>query len=462
MTHGMCSVHGCGQTQVIKAGAPAPPRRLSGPLRKVALAGAAVLLAGLGALGGVAAWRAGLVPGSPSGLNEADEEALRPVVPTDPAVLREAEVRTAALDAERERARARLEALRGELRAQEVTLDIDQVPFGECIDALRELTGWNIVVSGDAQHLVDVEHVTVSVKLRNISCEATLQVVLACHEQLTFRVDEPRLIRIETRSEEEAELRLEVYDIADILSGATRAKGGFQVDADELIELLELVRGDRESGGSADVSGDVLILRRAHEDHEQARELLRYLRGDKSRENGGRPAWIDDLEKKLEKRVSLDFRDTHLGDVVSQLQELSGADIFIGRQVDVDDEETRVFLRVKDVSLKDALKLILEQTRLGSRYRDEALFLCPPEELHDPCTLRILDVRDLGWMSADTLEQAIRNATGPARWDAPASIRLHRDQLIVYQTPAMHEAIDEVVAKLRLGHARNLESSGKR
>lgn len=458
MTHGTCSVHGCGQTQVVKAGAPAPLRR-PGPARKVALAGAAVLLAGLGALGGVAAWRAQLVPGGPGG---PDEAAERPVVPTDPAVLREAEARTAKLDEERAKARARREALMQTLRDQQVSVEFERTPFRDCVDQLSEQLGWNIVLSSDAGDLIDNESVSVALVLSNISAEHALRLIVASNDELTFTVDEPRLIRIGTKSGDLGELQLEVYDVADIVSGAARERGGFQVDADKLIELLERTgeRGDSDPITSAEYNSGVLILRAVPEGHQSARELLAYLRGAKTADASARPAWMDALAAKLETRGSLDAKELALAEVVSRLQELSGANICVSPAVDQND--TTVTLKVKDAPLADILKLVLEQTKLASTYRYESIFICPREEVAEPCTLRILDARDLGWLDPDALVQAIQTATGPENWDEPSHLDAHREQLIVYQTPAMHEAIDQALAKLRLGHARNLETSKPR
>ncbi|HZV01117.1 MAG TPA: hypothetical protein VFF73_30670 [Planctomycetota bacterium] len=52
-------------------------------------------------------------------------------------------------------------------------------------------------------------------------------------------------------------------------------------------------------------------------------------------------------------------------------------------------------------------------------------------------------------MTADDLEDAVRELVHPAFWNEPALYDLHRGQIIVYQTPFVHDRIAAWLAERR-------------
>lgn len=389
------------------------------------------------------------------------DENERTAVPMTKAEERElleaARARCAELDAEREAHAAKNESLRERLDTQRLTLQFDQTPFAEALDYLRDITKHNYVVSSDARDLIEQEEVTVSLRLRGISAHNALKLVLAAHESLTYRL-RSGVIRIET-FESASELEVEAYDVADIVSGKVQGQGGVSLSPEVLIELIEsLIESDE--GSVEYTSGDegrkaTLVARRARRDQARIAKLLAYLRKPE-RHEATDPAWVTRYEETLATRkVTLNFPDTPLSDVVGFLQDITALNLSISGGVDGD--ETTVNLRLREVPLGEALTIILEQTGLARSYRNETLLIHDPSETRGrDYFFEVLDVRDLcTWLEPDALQELIYNASGEDHWDEPASLQVHRGQLLIRQTRAQHAEVQNVLAKLRHSRAES-------
>lgn len=202
------------------------------------------------------------------------------------------------------------------------------------------------------------------------------------------------------------------------------------------------------------------------------------------------PDWVRDYKQILNSRtVTFNFPDTPLAEVVAFLQETTGLNITLGASVDP--EETTVQLRLSDVILKDALDLILEQTELALSFRNETIMITAPDEARGSHVLEIYPADDLlsripdfpgdrikvagdssssggggggvggGFsfeeedeeggtaLDPDQLQEIIENSVGDDAWDDPASIEIHRGQIIVNQTREVHAQIRHILENLR-------------
>lgn len=195
------------------------------------------------------------------------------------------------------------------LESQQITLNFEQTPFDEAINFLRDITGLNYVLTADAQDLVENESVSVSLRLRNITLKNALNLILASHDSLAYRI-ENGVIKIGTKSDQEEELILQFYDVTEIVNtppdfpapelGLSLASGGAGgggggagggvltfddegeeasggLDADKLVEIIEGKLGEDDSG-SVDISGGILIIRKPLGAHEKIVKLLDALR----------------------------------------------------------------------------------------------------------------------------------------------------------------------------------------
>ncbi len=96
-------------------------------------------------------------------------------------------------------------------------------------------------------------------------------------------------------------------------------------------------------------------------------------------------------------KISMDFKDATLQDVIDFLREMTRMNFLIDKRVyeQVSEQELRVTFKVDDLSLKAALKLILQMRGLSLLYRDGVLIVVPKAVVEEDVVMRIYDVRDL-------------------------------------------------------------------
>ena len=201
------------------------------------------------------------------------------------------------------------------------------------------------------------------------------------------------------------------------------------------------------------------------------------------------PQWIREYRNILASRrvVQLNFDNHALPEVITFLADMSGLNIILSPKAEAD--EMTVTLRVKDIPLGDVLKIILEQTELAMIYDAGSLIITKPEEARGEYYLQIYSVGDLlskipdfpgdkirirsdsggggagggggGTFSFDDEEEAegtvlepdklkeiVEGAVGDV-WEDPATVEVHKGQMIVNQTREIHTQIRQVLKNLR-------------
>jgi hypothetical protein len=106
------------------------------------------------------------------------------------------------------------------------------------------------------------------------------------------------------------------------------------------------------------------------------------------------PEWKKRVYQQLEKKVSFDFVDTPLADVVAFLQNLTGVNMVLD-PASVQGQDVPVTLKVSDMRLGAAVDWILRLASLSYTLRDEAVFISSKAGIKEAEALRIYDVRDL-------------------------------------------------------------------
>src|SRR5688572_29502598 len=94
-------------------------------------------------------------------------------------------------------------------------------------------------------------------------------------------------------------------------------------------------------------------------------------------------------------KITLDFNNARLDEVIAYFQEYSGLNIHLDGDARKDGEEDKITIKIKDVSLKTALKLILNPRDLGCVYQDGVLVIKSKSKLGSMTVTRVYDVRDL-------------------------------------------------------------------
>ncbi|MBI3856136.1 MAG: STN domain-containing protein, partial [Planctomycetes bacterium] len=111
-------------------------------------------------------------------------------------------------------------------------------------------------------------------------------------------------------------------------------------------------------------------------------------------------AWAGDTRedsvRKLETmKVTVDFEDVRLPEAVDYLRDVTGLNLVILPKAMEKDGESKIRLKVKDLSVKSVLRLLLATRGLTATYRDGAIVIVPKDELQDTTTMKMFDVRAL-------------------------------------------------------------------
>jgi hypothetical protein len=192
----------------------------------------------------------------------------------------------------------------------------------------------------------------------------------------------------------------------------------------------------------------------------------------------------EEVTRRLESmKVTVDFEDVRLSDALDYLREVTGVNLVALPRAMEKEGEAKIRLKVKELSAKSVLKLLLGSRGLTASYRDGAVVILPREDLQDSTTLRMFDVRALQVKLQDfpgpTVEltgsgskkpgpvitmlveptnpvpdeflmDMIKANTGAGSWDSnpKAALSLQNGMLVVNQTPSVLREIDALLGLL--------------
>jgi hypothetical protein len=174
------------------------------------------------------------------------------------------------------------------------------------------------------------------------------------------------------------------------------------------------------------------------------------------------------IDTALDEPCELDFADQPLADVLSQLAEQHHVQVFLDQKALSDAgvaTDTPVTRSIKGLSLRTALKLILEELDLTYLIRNEVLKITSKTEAENMLTTKVYPVFDLAARSPDApinkpaldFQSLIENITSnivPTSWDevgGPGAIQSFTNSgaLVISQTTEVHEEIVEFLKALR-------------
>ena len=186
-------------------------------------------------------------------------------------------------------------------------------------------------------------------------------------------------------------------------------------------------------------------------------------------------------------KITLDFTNARLDEVMSYFQEYSGLNFHLDADARKDGEEDKITIKVKDVSLKTALKLVLNPRDLGCVYQDGVLVIKSKAKLGSLTVTRVYDVRDLlfrlrdfagprveltvpggagaalagasftleeepkGELTEEFLLDLIKTNTGERSWDDSSAVSISQVNglLVISQSKPVHEEIRRLLDLLR-------------
>ena len=182
-------------------------------------------------------------------------------------------------------------------------------------------------------------------------------------------------------------------------------------------------------------------------------------------------------------RITLDFNNAKLDEVIAYFQEFSGLNFHLDADARAKEAEdgAKVTIKLKDVTLRTALKLILNPRDFGCVYRDGVILIATKARLGAQTVTRVYDVRDLIFRIQDfpgpilelkphesgmifnppeepktifdeeNLPVLIKANTGDRSWDdsSAASISQINGLLVISQTKQVHEEVLRLLDLLR-------------
>jgi type II secretory pathway component GspD/PulD (secretin) len=185
-----------------------------------------------------------------------------------------------------------------------------------------------------------------------------------------------------------------------------------------------------------------------------------------------------EYESKLNNiKVTLDFQNTPLDQVVDYLREISGLNIFVDSKVR--DKNVVVSLKVTEISLKSIFSLMLAPQGCGVLFKDGVLQLMLKEDIADKTMkMEIYDCRDILYpiqqfpgidLDLSTIsgvvmtpaedavggempiEEMVRAHTGGRSWEenSKASIKMQNGLLVIKNTPEVHKQVRRLLDLLR-------------
>lgn len=123
------------------------------------------------------------------------------------------------------------------------------------------------------------------------------------------------------------------------------------------------------------------------------------------------------LNEVLELRFDLNFQDTPLKDVVSDLTELTGVTFYLARKKLEEasvSQDTPVNSAFKNVRLRTWLEIVLKEFELTYLFKDDIILITTPEDAESKRVICVYDCRDI--LAADS-----RSKNGNRTSDQPAS-----------------------------------------
>ena len=184
-------------------------------------------------------------------------------------------------------------------------------------------------------------------------------------------------------------------------------------------------------------------------------------------------------------RITLDFNNARLDEVVAYFQEYSGLNFHVDPETLAKQDESRITIRLKDVAIKTALKLILRPRDLGCVLKNGVLVIAPKSQLQTETVTRVYEARDLMLgirefagprmeltspsagqslagaifieqeepkvtLPSEVLLDLVKANTGGVTWeDGSNSITEVSGLLIVTQSKSVHEEVRKLLDQLR-------------
>jgi beta-lactamase regulating signal transducer with metallopeptidase domain len=333
--------------------------------------------------------------------------------------------------------------------AKKTSVHLQETPVVEFLEYMSQVTGLNVVIHPDAQE--DATELMITLQLEDISSGQALRLALRQVEMTYGLVD--GVVHVGSYGQIRPLLDQRFYKIAPIVDAMVeRLSHEFSLDTPEayredeeafrnsvpedIIAVSLAFAADQDSWSRTGVSmamwGDVIVVEQDEAGHADLVPPV--------------PAWRSSLEEKLATRVSFDFQDAKLADVLAYLAQVSETSIVVATDVEPDRMLT---LKLTDVSTLDAVNWVGRQTGLHAAFSDGVVVLthAPPTVVRAYDVTKQLVTPQGG--TYDALVELIVTSVAPVSWEDFGMIEVFDGMLIVKNTESVHAQIEEFLEVAR-------------
>lgn len=187
-------------------------------------------------------------------------------------------------------------------------------------------------------------------------------------------------------------------------------------------------------------------------------------------------------------RISVDFQDVKLPEAIDYLRDVTGINMIVLPKAMEQGGDQPVRLKVKDLTVKSILKLMLGSRNLAATWKDNAVVILPQADVQSAVTLQMYDIRAqlmelkdfpgprmelvspngsnqsmtagimVGFpdepkpplIPEDVLLQLVKENTGGRSWESndKAAVSVANGMLVVSQSPSVHREIQKLLGLL--------------
>ncbi len=194
-------------------------------------------------------------------------------------------------------------------------------------------------------------------------------------------------------------------------------------------------------------------------------------------------SWREEIQSKLDQKVSMNFEDTDMVEVVKFLQDITDVNIILDNAIIAEGDVPPIRLQVDGMELRNALDFIMQLSGLQYVIKNEAIFISSEEGVVGSSIMKIYDIADLmnpltpfagpkltvptpgednpmidGAVEAaeppevDFFIELIQRVIESESWEEndEFSIDEHNNKMVVNHTANVHKQIDALLRTLRL------------
>jgi hypothetical protein len=351
--------------------------------------------------------------------------------------------------------------------AKRVSIDVRDAPLRDVLSDLAEANGLELIVDLPALEAAGLTgDETITVKLDGVPLRALLSRLPAhAARELKVLVDEKAMYLTPWSSSTREVLKLEtrVYPLTKLLDSP------FEFDHRIVGELVEstIAPAEWEDVGGVGVIEAVpgaLVVSQTPDVHRQVELLLARL--DALDHAGFAAISLDEpdedseiIEEHLSQQVTIDLWEASLTEIVRWISAECEVPMLIDHLALADygifAEEWKITIQLREITLRSALRIILNSNELTYVVKDGILEITTPQEAETQLVTKLHPIQDLSVWLDDDLDSLIDVMTAIVAvdtWDfvgGPGAMESYGGCLVVLQMPEVHLQLEKTLWRIR-------------